>query len=296
VTVVPIGFSLQPDAEFMELVDPLLCGSVDYFEVAPETLWRVDANGSLAPNGFHRRFAELGRRCNKPFVAHGVGFSVGSAGRADNARRKRWLERLLFDQGTFRFRWYTDHLGDSALGGMAITLPVAVPMTAYVAGNVRAALASMQTVVPNVGVENSVFYFALGDPLEEPRFLTKILSEPGMHLLLDLHNVYTNAQNLGFDPARYLAALDLSKVIEIHLSGGSPSDAAWLSSGEVMRLDAHDSAIPEEVWKLFEVTAPCCPLLRGVTVERMEGTVREDDVAVLRHELERARRMLELAA
>ena len=173
-----------------------------------------------------------------------------------------------------------------------MTLPVAIPMTSYAAGNVRSALHGLQTVVPDVGVENSVFYFALGDPLGEPRFLSNILSEPRMHLLLDLHNVYTNAKNLGFDAEAYLARLDLSKVIEIHLSGGSPSDAAWLSTGEVMRLDAHDSAIPEEVWKLFEKTAPRCSHLRGVTIERMEGTVTEHDVPLLQDEVRRAQRIV----
>jgi len=290
--VIPVGFSLQPDVEFMGLLEGVLRESVDYYEVAPETLWRVDESGALGPNGFHRRFAELGRENDKPFVAHGVGFSVGSSGHADATRRKRWLERLALDQQTFHFQWYTDHLGASSFGDLAMTLPVAIPMTSYAAGNVRSALHGLQTVVSDGGVENSVLYFALGDPLGEPRFLSNILSEPRMHLLLDLHNVYTNAKNLGFDAEAYLARLDLSKVIEIHLSGGSPSDAAWLSTGEVMRLDAHDSAIPEEVWKLFEITAPLCSHLRGVTVERMEGTVTERDVPLLQDEVRRVQRVV----
>jgi uncharacterized protein (UPF0276 family) len=289
--MIPIGFSLQPDLEFMGLLEGVLRESVDYYEVAPETLWRVGESGVLGANGFHRQFAELGRQSEKRFVAHGVGFSVGSSGHADASRRKKWLDRLAEDHRTFRFLWYTDHLGATSLADLAMTLPVAIPTTPYAAGKVRSALSGLQSVVPDVGVENSVLYFALGDPLGEPRFLSSILSAPGMHLLLDLHNVYTNAKNLGFDPQAYLARLDLSKVIEIHLSGGSPSDAAWLSSGEVMRLDAHDSAIPEEVWKLFETTAPRCTRLRGVTIERMEGTVTPNDVPILREEIRRARQM-----
>jgi uncharacterized protein (UPF0276 family) len=290
--MIPVGFSLQPDVEFMGLLESVLRESVDYYEVAPETLWRVGDDGALRPNGFHRRFADLGRENDKRFVAHGVGFSVGSSGHADAARRKRWLDRLSEDHRTFRFQWYTDHLGATSLADLAMTLPIAIPTTPYAAGKVRSALTGLQSVVADVGVENSVFYFALGDPLGEPRFLSSILSAPGMYLLLDLHNVYTNAQNLGFDPQAYLARLDLSKVIEIHLSGGSASDAGWLSSGEVMRLDAHDSAIPEEVWKLFETTLPRCPRLRGVTIERMEGTVSARDVPLLREEIRRARQVI----
>jgi uncharacterized protein (UPF0276 family) len=289
--MIPIGFSLQPDAEFIDLLEGLLRTSIDYYEVAPETTWAVAPSGEFAPNGFHRRFAELGSRDGKPFVAHGVGFSMGSPGRGDAERRRRWLERLARDQRVFRFQWYTDHLGATSIGGSAMTLPIAIPMTPYGAKTMTAALAELQTIVPDVGVENSVSYFALGSPLDEPRFLARILSRPRMHLLLDLHNVYTMAQNFGFDAEEYVARLDLSQVIEIHLSGGSPSDPGWLD-GRVVRLDSHDSAIPERVWRLFEAVAPRCRALRGVTIERMEGTVGPSDVPLLFEEVRRARRVV----
>jgi uncharacterized protein (UPF0276 family) len=171
-----------------------------------------------------------------------------------------------------------------------MTLPLALPMTAHTAALVRASLAQLQTVVPEVGIENSVSYFTLGSPLEEPRFLARILCAPRMHLLLDLHNVYTMARNFGFEAEAYLARLDLGKVIEIHLSGGSSSEPGWLSSGRTMRLDGHDAAIPERVWKLFELVLPRCTALRGVTIERMEGTVEPGDVPLLFEEVRRARR------
>ena len=57
-----------------------------------------------------------------------------------------------------------------------------------------------------------------------------------------------------------------------------------------MRLDAHSHAVPEEVFALLERWAPRCPHLRGITLERMEGTVADpSDVAGLRAELERIR-------
>ncbi len=111
-----------------------------------------------------------------------------------------------------------------------MTLPLALPPTAHAAAVVRRSLHALQAVVPDVGVENTVLYFTLGSPLDEPAFLRRVLRAPRTHLLLDLHNVFTMGQNFGFDPA-YLDRLDLAKVIEIHLSGGSPSDPAWLPSG-----------------------------------------------------------------
>src|SRR5581483_8223623 len=186
------------------------------------------------------------------------------------------------------FRWYTDHLGATSLDGLAMTLPLPLPMTAAAAAVVRRRLAAMRRVVPEVGVENNVAYFLLGDALEEPGFLARILGARGAHLLLDLHNLYTMSQNFGFDPEAYLARLDLARVIELHLSGGADSDGAWLPSGRVMRLDSHDAAVPEAVWSLYERVAPRCPRLRGVTLERMEGTVGDADVAAIGDEFSRA--------
>lgn len=87
--------------------------------------------------------------------------------------------------------------------------------------------------------------------------------------------------------------LPLERVIEVHLSGGAESDPRWLASGRVLRLDSHDAAVPEEVWRLFERVLPLLPNVRGVTLERMESTVGPDDVPLLREELRRARRIVE---
>ena len=75
--MIPVGFTLQPHEPTLELCEPLIEGEVDYYEVAPETLWRPDDAGRFVPNGFHRRFEALRERTERPFVAHGVGLSVG---------------------------------------------------------------------------------------------------------------------------------------------------------------------------------------------------------------------------
>lgn len=290
--MIPVGLTLQPEEAYLELLGGVIERDADYFEVAPETMWRADGAGDLHKNGFRARFASIGARLRRPFVAHGVGFSVGTPAAGRSATRRRWLDQLREDQADLGFLWYTDHLGATSLGGLSLALPMPLMMTPRSAAVVRRSLASMQTVVPDVGVENTVMYFMLGSPLDEPAFLRSVLRAPRTHLLLDLHNVFTMAQNFGFDPGDYIERLDLDRVIEIHLSGGADSDPAWLPSRRVMRLDAHDHAVPEGVFALLEQVAPRCPNLRGVTIERMEGTVTEADVPVLRAELRRARRIV----
>ena len=294
--MVAVGFSLQPEVEFLDLLGDVFREHADYFEVAPETLWRFGADAALSPNGYHRRFEALKKTTQKPFVAHGVGYSVGSASAADEARTERWLTQLKKDHTTFGFQWYTDHLGVSTPAGLSLTLPLPLLMVEENAKIIRARLRRLQSIVPDVGVENTANYFVLGDPLDEPAFLMRAVAAPNMHLLLDLHNVYTMACNFGFDPEAYLHRLDLDKVIEIHVSGGRDSVGAWLPSGRVMRMDSHDDAIPEPVWALLEATLPRCKRLRGVTHERMEGTVTRAEVPLIRDELLRIRDYIRRAA
>ena len=91
---------------------------------------------------------------------------------------------------------------------------------AWCAGGSRRCSAS----VGDVGVENNVAYFLLGDALDEPRFLMDCVRARGCHLLLDLHNVYTMAHELRLRSRRLPARGSISrKVIEIHVSGGSES-------------------------------------------------------------------------
>lgn len=286
--MIGVGLALQPEQAFLDLLEPVI-RDVDYYEVAPETLWWADAQGGLHENGYFGRFAQLLAATGKPFVAHGVGLSLGTADHDDGARRRRWLDRVARDHAVFGFEWYTEHLGATSMDGKALALPLPLPMTEHVARVVRGRLRSMQRVVDVVGVENTAAYFLLGDPLDEPAFLRRILRRRGHVLLLDLHNLYTMALNFGFDPQAYLRKLELDRVIEIHVSGGVDADPRWTKSGRVMRLDSHDAPVPEPVWALLDWVLPRCSRLRGVTLERMEGTVGQAEVPLIAGEIARIR-------
>lgn len=290
--MIPIGFTLQPDVELLELCDPLV-HEADYLEITPETTWRTREDGTLVENDFHALYRSILDATAKPCVAHGVALSLGSA-RVDPVRRARWLEQLARDHARFRFRWYTEHLGVTHVDGRELTLPLPLPQTGAAAARVVASLGAMRTIVPDVGFENSAFYFRLGDALDEPAWIARVLRAADAWLLLDLHNVFTDAANGGFDASEYVERLPLERVIEIHVSGGGESDPRWLPSRRTLRLDGHDGAVPEAVWKLLELVLPRATNLRGITLERMEGTVTHDDVALLHDELRRARRFAEL--
>lgn len=294
---VGVGFVLQPDLEFLDLLEVSFGAHADYFEIAPETTWWPEEDGSLTQNRYAGLFAALGERWApasaraRPFVAHGVGLSLGAVDPRDRPRQRRWRDRIAEDHARFGFRWLSDHLAVTCLDGQAMGLPLPLPPSPAIAAQVRARLRDLQAIVPAVAVENTAHYFVHGDALAETALIAGVLELPGAHLLLDLHNLWMNGQTFGFDPRDFLAAIDLDRVIEIHVSGGSLSDPAWLPSRRRVRLDSHDDAVPEPVWALLEAVAPRCAGLRGITLERMEGTVGPGDVAVIDDELRRLRRI-----
>jgi uncharacterized protein (UPF0276 family) len=183
----------------------------------------------------------------------------------------------------------TEHLGWSAAGGIEAALPLPLPPVPEAVDAVAARLRLLAGVMPAVGFENNVTYFALGDPAGEPEFFNAICRATPCGLLLDLHNAWTQCANFGLDADDYVDRIDADAVMEIHVSGGSESPASWLRSGRTLRLDSHDGPVPEEVWRLLERVRPRCRNLRGVLVERMNGTFGAADVPALRDEVRRAR-------
>jgi len=99
--------------------------------------------------------------------------------------------------------------------------------------------------------------------------------------LLDLHNVWCNAVNHHHDPCAAIDRMRLDRVGEIHIAGGAWQDGFWM--------DAHNSRVPEEVWKLLEYTLPRAPRVGGVVFEVLEEHVSRLGPELIVGELARAR-------
>jgi uncharacterized protein (UPF0276 family) len=286
-----VGLPLHADAGYLDLVGPLLTDAADFFEVTPELLLSWD--GSALTLGGNASIAlQAKAHTGKPVVAHGVGFSLGTplVGAAELARSDAWLRGLAELHAHLGLDWYTEHLGFTVTpGGQDLTLPLALPHTTEAVSTVAARLHRLRDVVPLVGFENSVFYFLLGDALAEADFYNRIAEAADCALLLDLHNVHTHCRNFDIAEDDFIDRIDLSRVLELHLSGGRESDPAWLRDGQVRRLDSHDTVVPEAVWALYERVLPQCPHAAAVVVERMPGSLTTADVPAFADELARAR-------
>jgi uncharacterized protein (UPF0276 family) len=114
-----------------------------------------------------------------------------------------------------------------------------------------------------------------------------IIAAAGAPLLLDLHNLYANAVNFGFEPQAYLRRFPLAAVTTVHISGG-----VWMESiaGQARRLlDDHLHDVPDAVFAMLEVLGERCPNALCVVLER-DGEF--PSMSVLIAQLRRARRAL----
>lgn len=109
--------------------------------------------------------------------------------------------------------------------------------------------------------ENGFYYMPFpGSHLTEAEFLARLVERAGTYLLLDLHNIYSNAQNFpGYDAWEFLATVPLDRVIEIHVAGGQRFDG-WYH-------DFHNSSVPSAVWEMLGYVLAKSSSVRGVTLE-----------------------------
>ncbi len=287
-----IGFPLHPDLEYLELTRDIVERDADYFEVNPETMWRR-RDGRIERNDYHALFLRFLNAAKKPFVAHGLGFSLGTPldEEGEPARVAQWLERLRDDHAAFGFAWMSEHLGWTTARGLTATLPLPLPHHPEAVAVVAERMRLLKSVVPTALFENWATTFVLDDPAGEPDFFNAIARAADCGFLLDLHNAWTQSVNFGFDAWDYVSRMDLDRVVQIHVSGGSMSDPALLASRKSMRLDSHDGPVPEEVWRLLQRVIPRCKNVRGVVVERLNGTFEAAGVSSLADEVRRAKEL-----
>ncbi len=282
-----VGLTLQP--ELLSVVEAWR-EYVDYVELVPDTAW-TDLGREAVP----RYIDDASLRCwlesqDLPVVLHGIGLSIGSAHGFDRAH----LQQVHSWQRSLGARWHSDHLAwhlassESGEINVNLTLPIALDHESL--GRVIERVNYIQSVieVPFL-LENNVYYFDGGrSDMDEATFLSSVATATGCGLLLDLHNLWVNVVNRGWNVDTYLDRLDLDRVIEIHVAGEAYLDG--------FVLDAHAGAVPEAVWDLMADTAPRCPDLQGVTFELFGTWFERLGEAGLLAQLDRARRIVGVVA
>lgn len=210
---------------------------VGFFEVHAENYF-----GAGGPP--HRRLTALSERF--PLSIHGVGLSIGGAGRLDRDH----LARLATLVERYQPQAVSEHLAWSSHGGVGFPDLLPFPLTEETLDRVVEHLDEVQTALGRtILLENPSTYFRFAaSTLSEIDFLDEASRRSGCGLLLDVANVDVSATNNGFDPRAYIAAFPVERVGEIHLAGRFETvDDAGLP----LFVDAHGSPVADPVWALY---------------------------------------------
>jgi len=271
-------------------------GLIDFVEVTPELLCRERRDGArrtleLIPAALDR----AREACQDlPMVVHGVELSIGSAA-GWNVAYVEMLDRLW---SCWPFQWHSEHLGfqtiprsaethlpeDFVETGVPLPLPNTLEAVAVVAP--RAAALGARYGTPFL-LENPAHYLpGLPDDEEiggEAGLMNRITVEGDCWQLLDLHNLYCNALNLGRDIDELLREVRWERVLEIHVAGGSWRNGYYM--------DGHDGAVPEQVWQVLEKVLPRATNVAGLVFEVLDQAAARLGPNIIEVELERLRRI-----
>lgn len=177
---------------------------------------------------------------------HGVGLSIGGESPLDRAH----LERLATVVARFEPRWVSEHLAWSRHGRACFNDLLPLP---YDAATLHRVCDHVDVVQARLGrrvlIENPATYLQFeGSTFDEAGFLAEVVRRTGCALLLDVNNAYVAAVNHGRDAQRWIDALPLHAVGEIHLAGfHEDRDAA----GARLLIDSHGCAVDDVVWRLY---------------------------------------------
>ena len=141
--------------------------------------------------------------------------------------------------------WWSDHVSASRLRDTELNDLLPVPFDdASVERIALRAREARDVVGAPLALENATWYVQLpGATMDEGEFLTRVLDASGCALLLDVNNVYVNAQNHGGDPRAFLDALPFERVCQIHVAGHTLRDGVVI--------DTHIGPVPDAVWALY---------------------------------------------
>jgi uncharacterized protein (UPF0276 family) len=229
-----VGLGLRWD--FLEEVLDGPRANVAFFEVSPENY--------LGRGGYYP--AALERIAERyPIVTHGLTLSIGALDEPDPAylrALKRELERL-------NPPWHSDHLCFATAGERVLHELLPLKFCEENVRRVAERARRMEGLLERpFALENITYYVHPGQPeMTELEFINRVLNACNARLLLDVNNVYVNAQNHGFDALAFVAGLPLERVVEIHVAGHEALDTGML-------LDTHGQSVADPVLALLEWT------------------------------------------
>ncbi len=208
---------------------------------APAVGWLEAHSENYFANGGPAIAALERARERYPVSLHGVGLSLGSTDLLDVehlCKLKALIARVA--PGLV-----SEHLSWSSVNGRFLNDLLPLPYTEESLRHVCARVCEVQEHLNRqILVENiSSYYRFAHSTIPEWEFVAAVAQRTGCGLLLDVNNIFVSATNHQFDPSRYLQAIPVRAVGEIHLAGHE-------SNGELL-VDTHSRPVCDAVWALY---------------------------------------------
>jgi uncharacterized protein (UPF0276 family) len=215
-------------------------------DCAAEGLWfEIHAENYMVDGGPRLAMLDALRERHELSI-HGVGLSLAGAEDIDAdhlARLKRLVERI-------EPMLVSEHLAWSRIGVTHLPDLLPIPRTKEALHRLaRSIERTQQALGRRISIENPAHYLPLpGHEWDEPEFLGELARRTGCGLLIDVNNIFVAANNLGYCAHRYIDALPVAPIEEIHIAGHRP-DALH---GETLLIDSHDAPVAAPVWTLLD--------------------------------------------
>ncbi|WP_153771869.1 DUF692 domain-containing protein [Labrenzia sp. CE80] len=208
--------------------------------------FEIHAENYMGAGGVPHRQLEAIRR-DYPISLHGVGLSIGAERPLDTAH----LQRLKSLNERYEPGLFSEHLAWSTHDTTYFNDLLPVPYDEATLSRVCDHIDVVQeTLGRRMLLENPSTYIAFEQSsMTELEFLTQIVERTGCGLLLDVNNVHVSCVNHERSAEDYLDAFPMAAVDELHLGGHAPDED---DAGRPLLIDAHDRAVDDAVWRLYE--------------------------------------------
>jgi uncharacterized protein (UPF0276 family) len=228
---VGLGLRRQFAQELLESDAP----GVDWLEITPENWAFFGGRRQRTLDAANERW---------PIVTHSVSLNVGGLEPLDEPllRETQKLARRL------QMPFFSDHVCYSSVNGGPVHDLLPLPFTHEAVEHLaaRAREAAARVDLPLV-LENATFYAHMpGAEMDEAAFLRAALEQGDCGMLLDVNNVFVNAQNHGGDARAFIDRMPMERVRQIHVAGHT-------RVGETI-IDTHIGPVIDPVWELYRYT------------------------------------------
>lgn len=211
-------------------------------------------------------------------IPHAINLSLGSAEGLDDF----YLEQLAALIEEVNPPYWSEHIAFTKAHGIEIGHLSPVPYSQEAIDIFCKNIEKLRSYIRRPLILENITYafYVPGLEMTETEFITQILQNAEVGLLLDITNLYTNSVNHQFDYKEFLDKIPSQRITQLHFTGGHWQDGVLI--------DSHGHPTPPEVWQVMEEVLKRQPV-KGIILERDENI---PPFAELQAELSKARALL----